>query len=344
MNWVLGFRDAGCEVFWLESPSPEATAEEARRRVELLRSLVGDLGLADCVHLISPSASPPEGYLPLDVLADADLVVNLMYWAPADLLAPARRTVLIDIDPGMLQNWMYEKDFVVAPHDMYFTIGETVGRPGSPIPDCGVTWEHTRPPVHLPSWPVAQAPGEAAYTTVTHWWDQWVYLDGETFCNDKRESFLSYLALPTLVDAPLELCVDLDEDEEDRDLLLANRWRLADPAAVSTPASYRSYISASRGEFSCAKASCMRLQNAWISDRSLAYLASGKPVIVQHTGPSRRLPDAQGSFRFSTLEEAVRMVETVESDYERHCADARSLAEEFSAEVVARRLLERALP
>ena len=32
-------------------------------------------------------------------------------------------------------------------------------------------------------------------------------------------------------------------------------------------------------------------QNAWVSDRSLCYLASGKPVVVQDTGPSAYLPE-----------------------------------------------------
>jgi hypothetical protein len=88
----------------------------------------------------------------------------------------------------------------------------------------------------------------------------------------------------------------------------------------------------------------MLLQNAWISDRTLCYLASGKPAVVQHTGASRFLPDAEGLFRFRSLEEAARALSTAESDYERYGRLARALAEEyFDAHKVVGRVLERAL-
>jgi hypothetical protein len=72
----------------------------------------------------------------------------------------------------------------------------------------------------------------------------------------------------------------------------------------------------------------MKFQNAWVSDRTLCYLASGKPAIVEHTGPSRLLPDAEGLFRFRDLAEAARHLETATRDYERHCRLARQLVEE----------------
>ena len=111
-----------------------------------------------------------------------------------------------------------------------------------------------------------------------------------------------------------------------------------------TPVEYQRYIQESRGEFSCVKPSCLRLQNAWISDRTLCYLASGKPAVVEHTGQSRFLPDASGLFRFRSLEEAARSLELVASDYESQCQLARQLAEEyFDATKVVGHVLERAL-
>src|SRR5207244_8204011 len=112
----------------------------------------------------------------------------------------------------------------------------------------------------------------------------------------------------------------------------------------STRGQYRYYSQQSRGEFSCAKPSCMLHQNAWISDRTLCYMASGKPAVVQHTGPSRFLPEAEGLFRFRTMDEAVRAFAAVEAEYERHCRLARALAEEyFDGRRVVGRVLERAL-
>jgi hypothetical protein len=81
-----------------------------------------------------------------------------------------------------------------------------------------------------------------------------------------------------------------------------------------------------------------------VSDRTLCYLASGKPAIVENTGSSRFLPEAAGLFRFRDLEEAARHLETVEADYDRHCRLARALAEEyFDGVKCATRVLEQAL-
>jgi glycosyltransferase involved in cell wall biosynthesis len=110
---------------------------------------------------------------------------------------------------------------------------------------------------------------------------------------------------------------------------------------ASTLQQYQAYIQASRGEFSAVKPSCVRLQNAWISDRTLCYLASGKPAVVQHTGPSSLLPDSQGLFRFRTVEEAARALREVEENYDDNCKHARELVEEhFDAKKVAAKLLE----
>jgi hypothetical protein len=65
---------------------------------------------------------------------------------------------------------------------------------------------------------------------------------------------------------------------------------------------------------------------------------------VQHTGPSRFLPDSDGLFRFEDMDQAVAAIERVFEDYEHQCRLARALAEEyFDARVAAGRILERAL-
>ena len=114
---------------------------------------------------------------------------------------------------------------------------------------------------------------------------------------------------------------------------------------TATPQDYAAYIRSSRGEFSCAKPSCLLLENAWISDRTICYLASGKPAVVEYTGQSTHLPDAEGLFRFRNVDEAAAMLEAAESEYERHSRAARTLAEEhFDARKVVGRVLEQALP
>jgi len=88
----------------------------------------------------------------------------------------------------------------------------------------------------------------------------------------------------------------------------------------------------------------MRFQNAWVSDRSLCYLASGKPTIVQDTGPSQILPRAEGMFRFRTIDEALAAIDAMNSDYALHCEAARALADTyFDAEKGLEALLNKAL-
>ena len=88
----------------------------------------------------------------------------------------------------------------------------------------------------------------------------------------------------------------------------------------------------------------MEFQSAWISDRTLCYLASGKPAVVQHTGPSAYLPNGEGLFRFTTVAEAVGALDAVNADYERHCRAARGIAEAyFDGEQIAARILNEAL-
>jgi hypothetical protein len=287
-----------------------------------------------------------RGFLNLDAAAEADLLLNQNYRLPDDVVRRFRRSALIDIDPGLLQIWMSTRQLQVAPHHVYFTIGETVGQRGARFPDAGLEWQYTPPCVALDWWPVHPVPNDRLFTTVSQWYaDEWLEHDGDVFRNDKRCGFLPFLHLPRHTKVPLELALPLGSADPERSQLEANGWRVRDAHEVgATPWDYRRYIQQSLGEFSCAKPSCVRLQNAWISDRTLCYLASGKPAVVQHTGPSRFLPDAAGLFRFRGVEDAARCLENVMADYERQCRLARALAEEFfDARNVVKSVMERAL-
>jgi hypothetical protein len=166
------------------------------------------------------------------------------------------------------------------------------------------------------------------------------------FPNDKRTGFLPYFDLPQRTRTKLELALFLAPSEAGERADMERRgWSIRNSVdATGTPQAYRSYIQGSAGEFSCVKPSCIRLQNAWISDRTICYLASGKPAVVQHTGPSRFLPDAEGLLRFRDIDEAARMLEDVTANYERHAKAARALAERyFDAKKPAEIVVEGAL-
>jgi hypothetical protein len=79
----------------------------------------------------------------------------------------------------------------------------------------------------------------------------------------------------------------------------------------------------------------------WFSDRTVRYLASGKPALVQDTGLAERYSRGDGLLTFSTLDEAVEGAARLAADYERHARAARAIAEEhFDSDRVLGELLE----
>jgi hypothetical protein len=352
LNWALGLRSLGCRVIWFESAPPRVSVDVTRERLTILRRFLEPHGFEE-IALTSSNGEPPARPLAgdcmscADAAAEADLLLDLAHDRSPTDVERFSRTAFVDIDPGQLQLWMEAGETSGAAYDRYFTIGETVGTARARFPDCGLTWLYTPPPVFLDEWAVAPSAPGAAYTTVIHLYAGTVEIDGQEFNNDKRTAFLDYLDLPSRTPQRLELALCLGTDDaEDGPLFERAGWRVRDAWDVTaTPQDYATYIRSSRGEFSCAKPSCFLLQNAWISDRTICYLASGKPAVVQYTGPSRFLPDAEGLFRFRSVEEAAAMLEAAESEYERHCRAARTLTEEhFDARKVVARVLEQALP
>jgi hypothetical protein len=351
LNWALGLRALDCQVLWLEPISPDVPVDKALGMVAAQRDRLRHYELDGSLALCSTTDQPlPPGLTAacLDSAAaadQADLLLDLRYDLPAAVVGSFRRTALLDIDPGELQFWLDLGEINPAPHDVYFTIGETVGRPGAKFPDAGLPWVYTPPCVALNWWPPRRGPSEAPFTTVAHWYDGWMGDPENGYVNGKRSGFLPFLDLPRQTGLPLELALDLTADDEDQMLLWDKGWVVREAAAVAaTPWDYQRYVQQSRGEFSCAKPHCVRMENAWVSDRTLCYLASGKPAVVEHTGPSRFLPDAAGLFRFRDPAEAARCLEAAATDYDRHCRLARALAEEFfDARRVVRKLLERAV-
>jgi hypothetical protein len=359
MQYVLGLRQLGCDVYWLENLRSRGNAErDASLLSTFIKRIEGyDLGGKLILYVTygqTGACGVPRDYVGMTeaeaeaIFRQADLLLNFHYAMDPALLSCFRRTALVDIDPGLLQFWISRGQLSVHKHDYYFTTGETVGTPAALVPDCGLSWLHTRPVVCLERWPYVYDPHAEAFTTVSSWdGSEWI-ADGEAlYENSKRLSFLQFAELPQLTPQVLELALFLSsaKDMEDRQLMESYGWRIRHSREVAgTPEMYQAYIQSSRGEFSCAKPYYMKFQNAWISDRTLCYLASGKPVVVQDTGPSAYLPSGEGMFRFLTLREAVEALASINADYERHCRAAREIAEAyFDARQVVESILNCAL-
>jgi len=341
LQYVLGLRLLGHDVYWLEAFRSKGRTEEEAALLAAFRARIEQYGLANkCILYLAygkePSREAPADYLNMTraeaeaIFARADLLLNFHYAISPGLLTHFRRTALVDIDPGLLQFWISRGQLRVPHHDFYFTIGESLCRSVAAFQDGGRPWIHFYPPVCLEHWPYVFDPSSKSFTTISNWdSSDWV-VDGEAaYENTKRVAFLDFAELPRLTSQPLELALFMrtERDMAEWKDLEQRGWHIRQSREVAaTPEAYQAYIQASRGEFSCAKRSYVKFQNAWISDRTICYLASGKPAVVENTGPSSFLPQGEGIFRFSTPAEAAEAFAAINADYERHCRAARQIA------------------
>jgi hypothetical protein len=196
-----------------------------------------------------------------------------------------------------------------------------------------VTWHRFLPFVHLPLWDATPDPGPAApITSVTQWTWEELWLGDRVLSVSKRDGYLPYLTLPRRAERPFELAVNLSDTDDtgDRELLIDHGWRLTHPHTVAaSPAAYQRYIAGSRAEFGCPKPIHRALRTGWFSDRSAAYLASGRPVLFEDTGIGERLPTGKGLLLFCALAEAVEGVCALDADWPSHARAAREIAEQF---------------
>jgi hypothetical protein len=92
---------------------------------------------------------------------------------------------------------------------------------------------------------------------------------------------------------------------------------------------YQQYIGNSGAEIMIAKNMYVESRSGWFSDRSICYLASGKPVLMQDTGLSRHYPTDEGIVAFRDLDEAAAGVEEISRNFSSHSKAAREIAEEY---------------
>jgi hypothetical protein len=199
-------------------------------------------------------------------------------------------------------------------------------------------------PVVLPEWPDTPGNPDAAWTTVCNWRGYGSIQSGGVLYGQKVHSFRRLMELPERAAGHFQPAVAIHPAEvKDLEALGAHGWDIVDPAAVAdTPDRYREFIQGSKGELGIAKSGYVESQCGWFSDRSVCYLASGRPVVAQDTGFGQYLPAGGGLFAFSTVDEAVNAIDMVNVDYARQCRRAREIAEaHFRAELVLGSLLER---
>lgn len=339
LQYLLGLRSLGSDAYWLEILWTRGSERRDHQCVEDFLAHCEALGVRDRVALVHAIEGTPAGapgrtaWYGMTERAVRERARDGVLLNLADSVGPwlreaFARTALLDIDPGLFQIWAREHDLGVGGHDVHLTIGRNLDAPDCPVPRGEVAWRRFWPPVHADAWADSGPPGDV-YTTVTQWWSgDYAVLDGDVYDCNKRASFLEFVDLPARSGMALELAANITPGEtEDRALLHEHGWRLADPASVAgTPAAYRRYVQASRGEFSCAKPAYVKARPGWISDRTVCYLASGRPCVVQATGAESWLPASRGLRFFRTPEEAADGLRAIERDYASAARAARDLA------------------
>jgi glycosyltransferase involved in cell wall biosynthesis len=268
-----------------------------------------------------------------DAVQGADLLLNFCCAIRQPLLSLFKHRVLLDFDPGHLQVSALTCEMGIQDHHVLLTIGARINAPDSKVPTLGRKWKPFEPLVYLPMWQTAPDPGPIApFTSITEWTWEELHWQGRVLSVSKRTAYLNYADLPRLTGWPFELAANIGSSDPagDRDLLRERGWTLADPHRVAgSPSQYQQYLRASRAEFMCPKPIHVEMKTGWFSDRSIAYLASGRPVLAEDTGFSERLPTGAGLIAFRDIKEAAAGVAEIDANYDRHSRAARELAEDL---------------
>jgi hypothetical protein len=359
LSWALGLQRLGFDVHFVEeiaeescvdeTSGPAGFADSANRA--FFESVVREFDLEEHATLLCDGGRETVGTR-LDALAEIAAEADVLFDISGHLRSPTllngpRTRVYVDLDPGFTQAWHADGalGFQLDKHDRYVSVGLNVGRPECPIPAGGIEWIPTLPPVLLEEW--QPRPAQAAplrFTTVASWRSPYgAPRIGGREASLKHHQFRRFLAIPErLPEARFELALDIHPgDDRDREALGEHGWAITDPRGLAgSPQAFRDYVAGSAAEFSVAQGVYAETGSGWFSDRTAAYLASGRPAIVQETGLGDSLRLGEGLLTFSTLEEAAAAAERVAADPAAHGEAARRLAvERLDSDLVLGRLL-----
>lgn len=355
LQYLFGLRRLGHRVHLIEAMPGEAitpgTANfQGSDNAAYFRDIGKNFELGRELTLLNTDTKETIGrdYAELVRLAkQSDVLINISgLLRDAALTQPVPVRVYLDLDPAFTQLWHAVQgiDVGFGGHTHFVTIGTALGQPVCPIPDCGIPWITTLQPIALEHWPASGSFSHDALTTVANWRGYGSVEHGGVFYGQKAHSLRPFFSLPQHCGENFTLALAIHEDERaDLEKLDEHGWNRVDPSAVAdTPAAFQRFVQRSKAEFGFAKSGYVESRCGWFSDRSICYLASGRPVIAQETGFSAYLPVGNGLFAYTTAADVLAAIEQINSDYAHHSAAARALAEaHFDSAKVLTRLLRR---
>ncbi len=355
MNWVKGLESLGWEVWITEHlTSDELEAPEAGRarspQEEFWHETAAEFGLSDRQCLIIDGGSPNLAAFQ-EFCARADLFLNYSgQFKLLDLLGGRMTKGYLDVDPGFTQLWVETcgTDMNFAGHDLFLTVGSNFRSPNLRLPRTSQEWIPLLAPVPGEYWrerlaAAGGADARQAWTTVSHWYGyNDLVWEGNTY-GGKRDSLHALANLPRMTAVPFTIASDLQPGWEDYEPFIEGGWNLISSAEVCRDVdSYLRFIAGSRGEIGVAKGGYVVSRGGWISDRSVIYLALGRPVVLQDTGWPEVVTPRPGLLPFEDVSGAAKRIEEAEKDPDEQSAGARKLADEVFAPASALKpLLER---
>jgi hypothetical protein len=347
LQYLIGLEQLGYEAIYIENhganpydPRANSVMMDCGYNVEFLKSSLERFGFAgrwaywDAINDVYHGMSRERVF---QVLKESDALINLCgatRLREEHMACPVR--IMVDTDP-VYEQIKYAKADPAArayldAHTHFFTYGENINGPGWIVPLCGVPWKPTRPPVALQLWPEADG-APASFSTIATWENKGkdIEFEGHRYVWSKHINFLRMLDVPKDAGARFTMAMLPPTPEVEAQVTGAG-WTLTDPRPVSASIdAYGDFIRGSRGEFTVAKDIYVRPKSGWFSDRSVCYLASGRPVVTMATAFSRFYPVGEGLFEYTDKAGALDAIARVNADYQRHAKAARRMAAEFFA-------------
>ena len=344
LHYILGLQQLGHEVYFIEEVKPEWCVDAYDRPCDfehsinryLFQTTMERFGLMERACQIYNRGEALFGLSRSALMTlskEADVLINWTGHVATDfILSNVKRRVYLDLDPVYTQLWQaeYGEDLNFGAHDIFFSVGLNIGTPYTSIPDCGLEWHHTLPPVVLEYWPFHIDTSCKRFTTIASpvtYGD--LHYQGEWY-RAKQQEFERFAELPRRSGQEFEIALTgYRTREASLQRLKDSGWFFGDASQIADTSDYQHYIARSRAEIGFAQNAYIKGRSGWFSDRWSHYLASGKPVLAQSTGFERWVPAERGLLSFNSLEEAVEGVSRINQDYRAHCQAAREFAEEY---------------
>ena len=358
LQYLVGLAKLGHDVYFLEdsddypscyNPQDNSIGTDPSFGLTFVQQTLSHFGLADRWAYFDAHTGNwfgLSGSRAKEICGSAQLVLNLSAVNPLrSWLDSIPHRVFLDTDPVFTQIRNLQepaKRALAESHTSFFTFAENIVSDDCLVPDDGFKWQPTRQPIVLDAWTVEVGNRKSSWSTVMQW-ESYANRehDGMRF-GMKSESFQPYLDLPRETGEKFELAVGSEAAPRSR--LAEGGWAVLNPLEVIRDAwDYQRFIQNSKGEWTVAKHGYVVSRSGWFSERSAAYLASGRPVVTQDTGFSKRLPVGKGLMAFNSRFEVEGALQSVNLDYESHCREARKIAEAyFDSDLILTSLIERA--